>query len=184
MQTKFSEDVVGLSDLKVNPGKVVNHAKDSHRPVLVTSRGRGVAVVQGLDEYEKNSEELAFVKAIAKGLLDIEEGNIVDLGEAKKRLGLQPLKVSLSKTALEDLEGIRTYYADLDVPEVGLRFVEELFKHVESLELHPDLGRIVPEFGQDHIREIIHPPFRIVYFRGKQAVQVIRVWRSERLLRL
>ena len=53
MGTKFSEDVVPLSDLKINPGKVVNHAKDSHRPILLTSRGRGVAVVQALDEYEK-----------------------------------------------------------------------------------------------------------------------------------
>lgn len=34
MQTKFSEDVVPFSDLKVNPSKVVNYAKDMHRPVL------------------------------------------------------------------------------------------------------------------------------------------------------
>ncbi len=52
MQTKFSEDVISLKDLKVNPGKVVNHAKETHRPVLITSRGRGVAVVQSLEEYE------------------------------------------------------------------------------------------------------------------------------------
>lgn len=45
MQTKFSEDVISLSDLKVNPGKVINHANNSHRPILLTSRGRGVAVV-------------------------------------------------------------------------------------------------------------------------------------------
>jgi len=45
MQPKFSEGVVPLSDLKVNPGKVISHAKDSDRPVLVTCRGRGVAVV-------------------------------------------------------------------------------------------------------------------------------------------
>ena len=89
MQTKFSEDVVSLSDLKVNPGKVINHANDSHRPVLLTSRGRGVAVVQGLAEFEKNSEELAFVKAIAQGLMDIEEGKTVELEEAKKRIGLK-----------------------------------------------------------------------------------------------
>ncbi|MDG1310590.1 MAG: type II toxin-antitoxin system Phd/YefM family antitoxin [Porticoccaceae bacterium] len=74
MSTKFSQDVISLSDLKINPGKVVNHAKDSGRPVLLTSRGRGVAVVQGLEEYERNGEELAFVKAIAQGLMDIEEG--------------------------------------------------------------------------------------------------------------
>jgi prevent-host-death family protein len=88
MHTKFSEDIVPLSDLKVNPGKIVNQTKDTHRPVLLTSRGRGVAVVQGLEEYEKTAEELAFVKAVAQGLLDIKEGNTVSLQDAKKSLGL------------------------------------------------------------------------------------------------
>ncbi|OQW42431.1 MAG: prevent-host-death family protein [Proteobacteria bacterium SG_bin4] len=89
MTIKFSEDVIPLSDLKINPGRVVNQAKETHRPILLTSRGRGVAVVQDLDEYEKNQEELAFVKAIAQGLMDIKEGNILSLAEAKKRLGIE-----------------------------------------------------------------------------------------------
>ena len=89
MQTKFSEDVVSLSDLKVNPGKVINHASNSHRPVLLTSRGRGVAVVQGLEEFEKNGEELAFVKAIAQGLMDIEDGKTTSLKRAKKQFSLK-----------------------------------------------------------------------------------------------
>ena len=89
MRTKFSEDVISLSELKVNPGKVINHANDSHRPILLTSRGRGVAVVQGLEEFEKNGEELVFVKAIAQGLMDIEEGKTTSLKNAKKRLGLE-----------------------------------------------------------------------------------------------
>jgi prevent-host-death family protein len=88
MHTKFSEDIVPLSDLKVNPGKIVNQTKDTHRPVLLTSRGRGVAVVQGLEEFEKTAEELAFVKAVAQGLMDIKEGNTVSLKDAKKSLGL------------------------------------------------------------------------------------------------
>ncbi len=87
MQTKFSEEVIPLSDLKVNPGKVVNRVNDTHRPVLLTSRGRGVAVVQGLDDYEKTTEELRFIKAVAQGLADIREGNTVTLAEAKKILG-------------------------------------------------------------------------------------------------
>ena len=88
MQTKFSEDVVPLSDLKVNPGKVVKHSNDTHRPILLTSRGRGVAVVQSLDEYEKTEEELAFVKAVARGLMEAKEGSSIDLSDAKKKLGL------------------------------------------------------------------------------------------------
>ncbi len=89
MQTKFSKDVVPLSDLKINPGKVVNQVKETHRPVLLTSRGRGIAVVQGLDEYEKNVEELAFVKAIAQGLMDIKAGDSMSIAEARKRLGIK-----------------------------------------------------------------------------------------------
>ena len=89
MQTKFSEDVIPLTDLKVNPGRVVNQVKETHRPVLLTSRGRGIAVMQDLEEFENTREELAFVKAIAQGLMDIKQGNTMSLAEAKKRLGLQ-----------------------------------------------------------------------------------------------
>ena len=88
MQTKFSEDVIPRSDLKVNPGKVVNHAKDTHRPVLVTSRSRGVAVLQGLDDYENIKEELEFVKTVAQGLMEIKEGETSDISDLKKQLGL------------------------------------------------------------------------------------------------
>jgi prevent-host-death family protein len=88
MQAKFSEDVIPLSDLKVNPGKVVSRVNDTHRPILLTSRGRGVAVVQGLEDYEKTAEELLFVKAVVQGLADIREGNTVTLDEAKKILGV------------------------------------------------------------------------------------------------
>lgn len=88
MSVKFSEDVVPLSDLKVNPGKIVNRANDNKRPVLVTSRGRGVAVVQGLEEYEILEEKVAFMQAVTKGLLEVKEGNVTDLSEAKRKLGL------------------------------------------------------------------------------------------------
>ncbi len=89
MSVKFSEDVIPLSDLKINPGKVVGHAKESHRPLLLTSRGRGVAVLQGLEEFEKGEEERAFMKAVANGLMDVREGNELSLDEVKKRLGIE-----------------------------------------------------------------------------------------------
>lgn len=88
MQTKFSEDVIPLTDLKINPGKVVNQVKDTHRPVLLTSRGRGVAVVQDLDDYEKSQEEKAFMRAVAQGLLDVKNGKTLELAEVKARLGI------------------------------------------------------------------------------------------------
>jgi prevent-host-death family protein len=89
MLTKFSEDVIPLSDLKINPGRVVNQVKETHRPVLLTSRGRGVAVVQDLDDYERNQEERAFMKAITQGLMDVKNGNVMDLSEVKTKLGIR-----------------------------------------------------------------------------------------------
>ncbi|NLD13886.1 MAG: type II toxin-antitoxin system Phd/YefM family antitoxin [Gammaproteobacteria bacterium] len=88
MHVKFSEDVVPLSDLKINPGKVVNRTQDTGRPILLTSRGRGVAVVQSLEDFERATEELKFVKAVARGLSDVREGNTVSLAEARQALGL------------------------------------------------------------------------------------------------
>ena len=73
MGIKFSEDIVPLSVLKVNPGKVVSHVAETHRPILLTSRG-GIAVVQALKDYEEESEQRAFMQGVVKGLMDLEEG--------------------------------------------------------------------------------------------------------------
>lgn len=89
MATKFSEDVVPLTDLKINPGRVVKHAADAHRPVLLTNRGRGVAVVQSVSDYEAAEEERAFMRAVIAGLADLESGREVSLADAKTRLGLK-----------------------------------------------------------------------------------------------
>lgn len=89
MAVKFSEDVVPLSDLKINPGRVVKHATTARRPVLLTSRGRGVAVVQGVTDYEAGEEERAFMRAVVAGLADLEAGRESSLAEAKVRLGLK-----------------------------------------------------------------------------------------------
>lgn len=89
MPIKFSEDLVPLTDLKVNPGRVVKHTTEAHRPVLLTSRGRGVAVVQSVADYEKAEEEREFMRAVVAGLADLEAGREVSFEEAKVRLGMK-----------------------------------------------------------------------------------------------
>ena len=89
MAVRFSEDVVPLTDLKTNPGRVVKHAAESHRPVLLTRRGRGVAVMQSVIDYEAAEEDRVFMRAVVEGLSDLEAGREVSLLEAKARLGLE-----------------------------------------------------------------------------------------------
>jgi len=85
---KYSEDIVPISDLKVNPGRIVNQVDKTSRPVLLTSRGRGVAIVQSLKNYEAKEEEQAFLRGVVQGLMDLEEGREISLADVKNRLGL------------------------------------------------------------------------------------------------
>lgn len=89
MSTRFSQDVVPLTDLKTNPARVVKHAAEARRPVLLTRRGRGVAVMQSLADYEEGQEERAFMRAVVEGLGDLEAGREVSLNDAKARFGVK-----------------------------------------------------------------------------------------------
>jgi len=94
------------------------------------------------------------------------------------------MKLVIAQSALSDLQDIKSYYLEQGVPKIGHQFVSAILKKAQRLIDHPDSGREVPEFAQEEIREIIYPPFRIVYMRHASVVYLVRVWRSERLLRL
>ena len=80
--------MVPSTDLKINPSRAVKQAAEAHRPVLLTSRGRGVAVMQSVADYEQAAEGRAFMRAVVAGLADLDAGREVSLSEAKARFGL------------------------------------------------------------------------------------------------
>ena len=91
------------------------------------------------------------------------------------------VSVRLAESAVADLEELRAWYTEQGVPTVGDRCVEEILERIEALSDHPGMGRIVPEFDQPLLRELIQPPFRVVYRQDPGRVSVVRIWRSERL---
>ncbi len=94
------------------------------------------------------------------------------------------MQILISDSAFTDLESIKVYYSKQGVPHVGQDYISAIIEHIQTLAEHPRMGRTVPEFNDETIREIIHPPYRIVYLLEEQVTQIIRVWRSERLLKL
>ncbi len=94
------------------------------------------------------------------------------------------MRLELAQSALSDLLAIKAWYLEQGVPQIGQRFVSDIIASAQRLTEHPDSGRMVPEFNQPNIREIILPPFRVVYLRDTDCISLIRVWRSERLLHL
>jgi len=92
--------------------------------------------------------------------------------------------ITFAASAVNDLDDIRSWYADQQVPAVGDKLLREIVSQVERLGTFPESGRIVQEFGIANLREIICSPFRIIYRLDESKVRVVRVWRSERLLKM
>ncbi|MBK1817701.1 type II toxin-antitoxin system RelE/ParE family toxin [Luteolibacter yonseiensis] len=62
------------------------------------------------------------------------------------------------------------------------RFGDHLISKVDKLVLFPRIGRTVPEFHDDLLREIIVSPYRIVYEidDGRATIAVLRIWHGAR----
>jgi plasmid stabilization system protein ParE len=90
-------------------------------------------------------------------------------------------KLIWSPSARLDFKGIAAYIAE-DDPLAAQNFVNSVFQAVERLIDFPDSGRVVPEFGDADIREIIRRPCRVVYRinREKHTVEIARVWHAAR----
>jgi len=90
-------------------------------------------------------------------------------------------QVKLSRSAQSDLRDI-VRYISIDDPEQALRFGRFLIQHTKSLSVFPERGRMVPEFDDEAIREIIVRAYRIVYRvnHNLQSVEIIRFWHAGR----
>ena len=87
-----------------------------------------------------------------------------------------------TEPALLDLDEIAEYIA-LDDPLAASRYVQKVFDRVECLEAHPNSGKRPPELPRFSYREVVVPPCRLFYRVEGDAVYILYVMRSERLLR-
>ncbi|MBW2261127.1 MAG: type II toxin-antitoxin system Phd/YefM family antitoxin [Deltaproteobacteria bacterium] len=84
--TRFSEDSRPVSDLKSRSAEVLDQVKKTGRPVLLTRRGRAVAVLLDLHEYEKLVDRARFVDAVEQGISAASSGDLHPNKKAMKIL--------------------------------------------------------------------------------------------------
>jgi toxin ParE1/3/4 len=63
-------------------------------------------------------------------------------------------------------------YVAADDPAAALAWLERLLERVRSLADYPDSGRMVPELQREDVRELIVPPYRVIYRRTANAVEI------------
>ena len=83
--------------------------------------------------------------------------------------------------ALDDLRELRAYIAR-DEPAAARRIAEDIRRQVLLLRENPLAGRAVPELEPRGYRELIVPPYRIVYAVEPRRVLILRVWHGRRKL--
>ena len=87
-----------------------------------------------------------------------------------------------TERAIADLDEIAEYigFDDLDAAR---RLTRRLEMHLDQLVKHPLSGPVVPEFSEGQYRQISEKPCRVIYRYDGKNVIILRVLRSERLLR-
>jgi plasmid stabilization system protein ParE len=90
-------------------------------------------------------------------------------------------KLIWSPAARDDLHDIVVFIAR-DNPNRAMSFGYELISGTDRLQEFPEVGRIVPEYRNDYIREIVIRPYRIVYrvVHENRICEIARVWHSAR----
>jgi addiction module RelE/StbE family toxin len=90
------------------------------------------------------------------------------------------VKIIWSDLAIDDLKSIHEYISK-DSTRYATEIVERIIQKVGQLENFHKSGRIVPEFKNDLIRELIIENYRIVYTVDEQIVSIARIHHSSRL---
>ncbi|MCK5147293.1 type II toxin-antitoxin system RelE/ParE family toxin [bacterium] len=94
------------------------------------------------------------------------------------------MRIFISSSAKLDLSEIVQYIAD-DNPKAARDWFKEIKDAIINLSSFPTLGRIVPEYSDETIREIIKGQYRIVYRINidKESICIIAIHHSKRFLK-
>lgn len=92
------------------------------------------------------------------------------------------VQIVWTESALDDLDGIGEFIAKDSIRYAEIT-VSDLFYSVDILKENPFLGRKVPEFNVNSIRELIKGNFRIIYLVvDDYRIDILTVHHSSMLL--
>jgi toxin ParE1/3/4 len=90
-------------------------------------------------------------------------------------------KIIIGPSAQADLADIVRYVAQHN-SDAAARLGYELITRAENLANFPEIGRIVPEFRQPNLREVICRSYRVIYRvrPDEQSIDIVRYWHAAR----
>ena len=93
------------------------------------------------------------------------------------------VKIRWTELSVGDLKSIRDYIAQNSVRYASIT-INRIYDRAQILSRQPLSGRIVPEFDDPKIRELIIGNYRLVYLIiNEESVEILRIYNSARLLK-
>lgn len=92
------------------------------------------------------------------------------------------MKIKLSKLALSDLSNIKDYIKK-DSLHYSKIFIQKIITSIKILKNFPEIGRVVPEYNIETIREIFVKSYRIIYRLENKTIFIVTVIHGSRLLK-
>ena len=67
-------DRVSVSELRRDTARLVDRARKSRQPLVITRRGRAAAVMVSVESYQRSEHERALLRALLRGQAEIASG--------------------------------------------------------------------------------------------------------------
>lgn len=91
------------------------------------------------------------------------------------------VKIIWSEESLNDVEEIISFISK-DSEFFAMNFASKIIDAVDTLKIISDIGRVVPEYDNVKIREILYRNYRIVYKIDEKVVEILTVFHGSKLL--
>jgi len=83
---KLSRQIKPISYLKAHAAEIVRNIGEQKEPLIITQNGEAKVVLHDIESYEQAQENMALLKILALGNLQIEEGEVESAAYVIKRL--------------------------------------------------------------------------------------------------
>jgi prevent-host-death family protein len=80
---KLDSDIKPVSEFRANAADLIEHVRNSGRPLVITQRGHSAAVLLDVVEYQQMVEELELLRDVRTAVKQIESGKGISNRQAK-----------------------------------------------------------------------------------------------------
>lgn len=83
---RLDQDIQPLSEFRAGVASFIRQINETHRPLVITQRGKGVAVVLDVAEYEAMQEKIELLEEIQQAESELASGLGISNEDARTKM--------------------------------------------------------------------------------------------------